>query len=484
MADFKDEIEVFKKIQKLRELDVAPLKGTQSLPLESLVHRANVLDYIRLGNWKGLSKEGTSLIEPFRDHLDSTLKLAIRVEKNKGLARSIDRHREKHRKALLKYLDSPEKVIKQLVKSGSSEPEIKKLIKSTKKALKAPAESEFARLNEVETNLALRIQWLNTLALLGIQCRWLSSFNRKAHGTGPRKKIGMLLKQVRKTLADQESKIEAFDQQIHTHLKNGDWKAIKMHCNRGIKEALTANLAGKTLIKTAILLEKLNQRTQFHSNRKNRSAVTTLCAQCGYLLRRQIFSYGIAMKYYAISSLPLDASEQNTEHKRANKRNFKSLTPSADSISLAELNTNPSQYHDKPVCVEGVIRNLRSTVIRGKPRTHFTIYDATTRKRIRGFTPWFQLDSMGFTSGCHVQIIGKWLKYDPESRQHNVIHLDRISYTDQSKKSWLDYQAKALRTQLDYRPHSFNIKWSWQPSHNGAVNLLRYTQLWLGNGGL
>ena len=63
--------------------------------------------------------------------------------------------------------------------------------------------------------------------------------------------------------------------------------------------------------------------------------------------------------------------------------------------------------------------------------------------------------------GCAARSVGPWLRYDRESRQDNTLHIDRIPFREQAKRSWLGHQTAQVRAFFDYLPHNLKLFPLW-----------------------
>jgi hypothetical protein len=468
-------------LRTLSKVHTRRLTATRHLAIEVGSHQIGVVQRVLDQDWAGLSQQGSRQVELARRYWDGILKKRRQVSESEKLARATDRELAKRTAESLAVLEDPDFVRdarQHLKKKGLAPAEVEAWFASLRDTLSPSADipGRAERLKEVTKELDERATLLALLALLGIECRWVARLNRLARGRGPRTPVSDQLAHWENVLQTQEAAIENTDRKAYGLLQMGDWEGLSAHADAVIHEALTARSAGWTLIDATVALHKLRGRPL--TDPAERARANAVAARCGGLIRRQLLSYAIAFRLAYVAAIGGETARGRAERKRAQEDPFESLSPQGTPVSLADLVADPGAYDGQMIAVDGEVRDLVTKVARGKATSNFQLADPVSGAAISVFVPYVQIDSTGLVDGCAAHLVGPWLKYDRESRQENTLHIDRIAFTEQAKRSWLDYQTSQARAFCDYLPHNLNMAWSWEAGVPGAVNQVYHTTVW------
>ncbi len=123
--------------------------------------------------------------------------------------------------------------------------------------------------------------------------------------------------------------------------------------------------------------------------------------------------------------------------------------------------------------IAGVVTGVSITHRAGKAVSAMKI-GSDKNNQVRAALSHIKLDSGGMVPGAIVRVTGVWtdpVKWLPDGP---ALVVDRLRYTDLSRKGWRDWVTCAVRHVYTPIPHGLAALWSWEPGANGAGNPLYY----------
>lgn len=294
------------------------------------------------------------------------------------------------------------------------------------------------------------------IATLGMDAALFADFklNQKSSKTKPVfdleiKYIGERIKQIDNTFGN-------YLNSFYKLLTGEKWVSLKKECSAA-REYLeeTKYKLPQLVVRQELYLEQV-LKTGKRLSKKSLKKINRQNLEASMLFRKYLLLYASTTLFTFIAKQQGKQDEGKLEAKKAKKLRYKSMIPNGKDLSISNIISDSGRYGKKLVEVEGVVQNLKSTVLKNKSKSEFELVESWSSNTISVHTNSLNLVRLGLSNGAYCRL--NCLVMGTKKRPRLLIN--RLELSEFSKKSWSDYLLDRVSDYYPYILEETNMKWT------------------------